>query len=710
MSKKKNKIVLLALFGLVTAKSIFAASILLVAVSAYADGTSALDEIVVTAHRNDLIGEASSATEGVITAKQLENRPLLRPAEVLEEIPGLIISQHSGDGKANQYYLRGFNLDHGTDLATTVMGMPANMPSHAHGQGYSDLQFLIPELIDRIQYRKGPYAADAGDFATAGSASIDYFRKLDSTFAVASAGQNGYRRGLVAGSPQIGGGTLLYALELTGNNGPWQLPESLEKANGMLRYGVGDRNNGWSVAAMAYAAQWNSTDQVPQRAIESGQISRFGNIDPTDGGNTHRNSLSAEWSERGPGRWMRSNAYFMDYSINLWSNFTFCMNDIALYGNCNHGDQFQQTDQRKVYGLNAANTWYGDWGGKATDFTLGFQSRFDHINNGLLLTTARTAWATIRQDQVNEGNISLYGENQTQWLEKFRSIVGLREDVYSFEVASSLVQNSGKVNDHIASPKLALIFGPWDHTEYYFNAGYGFHSNDARGTTTKVNPDFRDTTGYMQPVSPVTPLVRAKGYELGLRSAIIPHLQTNFALWQLDLASELVFAGDAGTTSPSFPSHRTGIEWANYWAPREQLTVDADAAVSRARYTTIDPTIVSGYYIPGSIEKTLSVGAAYDSHADWSGGLRLRYFGPRPLIENNSIRSASSTLVNMQAGYKVNLKTKLTVDVLNVFNRQASDIDYYYTTQLRNEPAPVNDIITHPAEPRSVRLTLRINF
>jgi outer membrane receptor protein involved in Fe transport len=300
----------------------------------------------------------------------------------------------------------------------------------------------------------------------------------------------------------------------------------------------------------------------------------------------------------------------------------------------------------------------------------------------------------------------VYGESQVQWAEKFRSIVGLREDVYSFDVASDTPQNSGKVRASIGSPKVALVFGPWDKTEYYANVGYGFHSNDARGVAAKVNPDFRDP-GFGGAVAAATPLVRAKGAELGLRSAIVPKLQTSLALWRLDLASELVFAGDAGTTEPSFPSRRTGIEWANAWTPTGRISVDADFADSRARYTAIDNS-VPGNYIPGSIEKTASLGLAYDDHAKWSGGVRLRYFGPRPLIEDNSVRSPASTLVNLRLGYRIDRKTRLSLDVLNAFNARVSDIDYYYASQLRGEAAPVADVHTHPAEPRTLRLTLRV--
>jgi outer membrane receptor protein involved in Fe transport len=665
-------------------------SLLAMISSVYAGGIPTLDVVEVTTSNENLIGEANASSEGTVTAKQLENRPLLRPAEVLETVPGLIVSQHSGDGKANQYYLRGFNLDHGTDFATTLLGMPINMPTHAHGQGYSDLQFLIPELVDRLQYRKGPYAADVGDFATAGSASIDYFRKLDSSFADLTVGSYGYRRGLVAGSPAASDGNLLYALEWTQNNGPWDKPEKLGKLNGLMRYSQGTKNNGWSVAALAYKANWDATDQVPQRALAQGLISRFGSLDPTDGGQTHRFSLSGEWSDKDPNHWTRANAYAIDYSLNLWSNFTFC----TLGCNPGSGDQFEQADRRKVYGFNLAQTWYGDWIGKASDFTLGMQSRYDNIGNvGLYTTTARQRWGTTSEDRVKEGSVSFYGEGQIQWLDKFRSIVGLREDFYNFDVTSITTHNARSANANITSPKLALIFGPWDKTEYYANMGYGFHSNDARGAT----------------IAPSTPLARAKGYEAGIRSAIIPRLNTSLSLWRLDLASELVFQGDAGTTAPSFPSQRSGIEWANYWTPSNAITVDADLAVSRARYKAIDSS-VPGNYIPGSIERTVSVGMTYDEGGKWSGGLRLRYFGPRPLIEDNSVRSPSSTLASLRTSYKVDSKTKLTFDVLNLFNRQVSDIDYYYASQLQNEGPPVNDIHTHPAEPRTVRVSLRVNF
>jgi len=672
-----------------------------------AGGVPTLDSVIEIDYDNNLIGTASSASEGTISSEDLATRPLLRPAEVMEAVPGLIVSQHSGSGKANQYYLRGFNLDHGTDFATSLMSMPLNMPTHGHGQGYLDLQFLIPELIDRIQYRKGPLAADEGDFATAGSAAIDYKRTLDAPFIDLTVGADGYRRALAAGSHRAGEGMLLHALELTGSDGPWVLNEDLSKRNALLRYSQGTRDHGWSMSAMAYASSWNATDQVPQRALASGQVSRFGNLDPTDGGKTSRYSLSYEWAKRGQSQQQRANAYVVDSSLNLWSNFTYCLNDIAANGNCNRGDQFEQVDRRQVYGGGVSQAWQMTWRGRPTELTVGLQGRFDDIGEVALNTSSkRLRTGTIRRDQVREGNLGVYVEQKIQWLEKFRSVVGLRGDAYHFDVNSDRAINSGQRNAQIASPKLALIFGPWRQTEYYLQASSGFHSNDARGVTSRINPDFRDP-GFLTATERADPLVRARSYELGLRTAIVPNVQTSLALWQLDLASELLFIGDAGTTEASAPSRRRGIELANYWTPNKQLTLDVDAALSKAHFRHSSP---GGRLIPGSIEKTASVSATWNGSGAWSGGMRLRYFGPRPLIEDGSVNSKSSTLTNLQMTYAATKQLKLRLEMLNVFDRKVSDIDYFYESQLAGEAAPVTDLHTHPAEPRTVRAAINWSF
>ncbi len=676
---------------------------------AFAAGIPTLDEVSVTAKATEQLGIASTSSEGTVTAAQLENRPLLRPAEVLEVVPGLIISQHSGDGKANQYYLRGFNLDHGTDFATSLMGMPVNMPTHAHGQGYTDLNFLIPELVSRVQYRKGTYYAGDGDFSSAGSARIDYVRKLEEPFAQVTMGSGGFSRVLAAASPAVKEGNLLIAAEGYHNDGPWTVPEHLRKDNVVLRYSQGQRDDGWVVSLLGYDAQWIATDQIAQRAMST--VGRYGSLDPTTGGNTHRYSASGEWARTGSNGTTRANVYLIDYALNLWSNFTYATDAV-------HGDQFLQADQRKIMGGSVTHSWLESLHDMPVGMTLGTDVRRDDIGKvAVFLTENRNNWGTVRDDAVVQTSVSVWGETQIQWQEKFRSVFGLRADRYQFDVTSNTPANSGNKNDAIVSPKLALVFGPWDKTEYYLNAGSGFHSNDARGTTITVNPDPRlgarpgcagaagECTG--DALSPVKPLACANGYEVGMRSALLSGLQTSLTLWRLDIASELIFVGDAGTTSASRPSRRQGVEWANYWNPNAWLLIDGDVSLSSARFTDSDP---AGNRIPGAIEQAASIGVSLQASEPWSGGLRLRYFGPRPLIEDNSVRSRSSTLVNLLAGYRVTRQLRLSMEVLNLFNTQVSDIDYYYASQLKGEIAPVNDVHSHPAEPRAVRLILKLTL
>ncbi|HEY6896660.1 MAG TPA: TonB-dependent receptor [Rhodocyclaceae bacterium] len=690
--KKKIKVLLSA--GMLGVTQVWAAGV----------PTLTLDTVEINAEAQGLIGSAASANEGTVTAQQLEHRPLLRAAEVLEVMPGLVVSQHAGDGKANQYYLRGFNLDHGTDFATTLLGMPVNLPSHAHGQGYTDLNFLIPELVERMNYRKGPYWAEEGDFSSAGAAHIEYFRQIERPFADVTLGADGYRRTLLAGSPAVGDGRLLYGLEVFGNDGPWLLPEGLQRLNGLLRYGWGRREEGGSVALLAYDTKWRSTDQVPQRALANGSIDRFGYVDPSDGGRSHRYSLSVDWAGTGTDSKWQANAYAIDYGLDLFSNFTYATLQPA------HSDQFEQVDQRHIYGGSASRSWIADWNGRLVESSLGVQARLDRIGKvGLFLSDARQRWATVREDAVDEDYYALYGQTQVQWSDWFRSQFGMRGDFQRYRVDSDRPQNSGSVAAHLWSPKLALVFGPWQRTEFYADYGFGFHSNDARGALTRLNPDPRDL-GFLSAVAPVTPLVRSRGAELGARSAPLPGLQLTAALWQLEIGSELLFTGDAGTTEPSRPSRRNGIELSAYWALLRGLTLDGDLSLSRSRYTQDDPL---GNYIPGSVERVASLGVDYvpgGEHGPWSFGLRLRHFGARPLIEDDSVRSKPSTLVNVQAGYQLGRDVKLRLDVLNLFDHKVSDIDYYYASQLKGEAAAVNDIHTHPAEPRTLRFSVRLSF
>jgi len=616
-----------------------------------------------------LLGTADSANQGTASKKQLEATPAYRPGEVLETVPGLIITQHSGEGKANQYFLRGFNLDHGTDFAIMVDGVPINLRTHGHGQGYADLSFLIPEL------------------AAAGAARVLLSRQLPGGIAVGTVGTDGYRRALVANSPKVGGGNVLYALEVVRNDGPWTNPDDYRKVNAVLRYSAGDARNGYDVTAMAYHGKWNSTDQIPKRAVDAGQIGRFDAIDPTDGGDAHRYALSAAWRRTRESGVTEANAYVVRSDLKLFSNFTYFMNDPV------NGDQFEQNDKRTLSGVNAKHTWFTKWGGRDVENSAGIQLRNDSIDVGLFNTVARQRSSTTRAD--------LFAQNTAQWLEKFRTIAGLRADYFQGKVSSDNAANSGDANDHAVSPKLSLVFGPWQKTEYYLNYGRGFHSNDLRGATITVDP----ATGT--PAQKVPLLVHATGYEAGVRTEVVPKLQAALSLFRLDVASDLVFVGDAGTTEASRPSRRTGFELSTLYAPLPWLLLDADVAFSRARFTDPDP---AGSRIPGAVEGVATLTAAVENLGPWYGSMRLRYFGPRPLIENNSVRSPSTTLVSARAGYKFARNLRAQLDIFNLLDRRASQIDYFYASQLRGEAAPVSDVHSHPAEPRSFRASVIANF
>ena len=650
----------------------------------------------VAGHYDNAVGTSDAASQGVITSELIVNRPALRTGELLEFVPGLIVTQHSGDGKANQYFLRGFNLDHGTDFATYVDGMPVNMRTHAHGQGYSDLNFLIPELVQRIDYKKGPYFAGEGDFASAGAARIRLADKLPQGQASMSVGQHGYVRGVLADSIDAGPGTLLVGLEVNRNNGPWDVPERVRKVSGVLRYSQGTQDDGFSVTAMAYKNSWNATDQVPLRAVASGQIGRFGSLAPSDGGDTSRTSLSYAQRRRTDNRLFEFDAYVIRSQLELNSDFTYFLAKPAA------GDQFQQSERRTVAGVNASESWNTQLAGVALRNKLGVQARFDRLSPvGLYDTVERIRQSTVREDRVRESSLGLYAENTAQWLPWLRSVAGLRYDAYRFKVASSIEGNSGTANDQVVSPKLSLILGPWSRTEFFVNYGKGFHSNDARGTTQTRLPDGEAST-------PVTPLVPTKGMELGARTEWLPGLQSSLALWRLDIASELLFVGDAGETQPSRASRRHGIEWNNHYIAAPWLLFDLDLAASRSRYTEND---AAGNYIPGSIDRVASFGVTVTDQGPWSGAFQLRYFGPRPLIEDNSVRSASTTLAYARVAYQLNRRTRLSLDVFNLLNQRASDIDYYYASRLPGEAADgVSDRHFHPVEPRSVRLTLAYAF
>ena len=643
---------------------------------------------VVEIHGQYDTASSDSASDGSIRAERIAPQALLRPADVLENIPGLVVTQHSGDGKANQYFLRGVNLDHGTDFATTINGVPVNLPTHAHGQGYSDLNFLMPELIQSMDYRKGPYAAQDGDFSSAGSANLVYRTHIDQPFSNITWGQRGYVRGMAAGSRTIGEDiTLLTAVERTNNDGPWTVPEGLRKTNALLTLSGGSASQGWSTSMMAYRAHWTSTDQIPQRLIDQGvyqgqTFGRFDSLDPSDGGHTSRASLSGEWHQHARDSARKVSWFVMQYDLDLFSNFTYQMTPM--------GDQFAQRDTRTAYGAQASQSWFIDASDTTSIInTVGLQLRQDQIQVGLDQTTSRQVTSQVRADDVRQSLVGIYGENNTAWSRFFRTVTGLRLDQFNAQVQSTLVSSPATTQQsQRVSPKFSAILTPWEvEAEIFFNVGRGFHSNDARSHEG---------------------LTRSQGEELGLRTQALPHLQTSLVLWRLDFDSELLYLGDTGNTQAGRPSERSGLEFNNRWTPTYHIALDANFAWSKPRYTDNSP---AGDYIPNAVQKVAHVSATASHIGSWSFALGVRYIGSAALLEDNSLRSSANITTQLRIAKTVNPKLDLSLDMFNLANRKNNDIQYAYTSRLIGEPAAgVNDLHIHPAEPRTLRASAHLRY
>ncbi len=692
-----------------------------------------LPAITVIGRANSLVGIASSASQGTTGQAQLAERPILRSGEIMETIPGVIITQHAGGGKANQYFLRGFNLDHGTDFATFLDGMPLNLPTHAHGEGYSDMNTVIPEFVERVDYEKGPYYANVGNYGSAGSADLVFYNVLPEDFVTMEGGMYGFYRTVFGISQKAGAGNILYGGEAYHDDGPWVHPDNYWKFNGILTYSQGDDANGWSATFRGYHGEWNSSDQI---AASFGQTNFFGAINPTDGGNSQRYSLQGEWHRLSADSETKIMAYVFYYDLDLFSDFTFYLTDPI------HGDQFEQQDHRWVAGVDAHHTLFNEWFGQPVENTFGLQARNDWIGNGLYQTEDRVRVNKMDYDSqvtgsatpvplpedtdvndISDTQFGIYIENKAQWTEKFRSVAALRGDLDYFDVTSfTNPTNSGTASTLLPSPKLSLIFGPWDKTEFYVQGGYDFHSNDGRGATQTQEPVSADNP-YGGATSKIPALVQTHGGEVGVRTAYLPHLQSTVSLWYLHSDSELQQDGDTGSTVASKqPSNRYGVELANYYAITKHLALDLDAADSIARFTSADPadaapisprsTILGpgGNHVPEAVGSVISSGITLHDWHGISASMRLRYFGPRDLTSDGIYRSSQTILVNAEAGYQINKTWRVFAEILNLLDRRDHDIDYAYTSQVTPNSAPKFQDVFHPVEPFQVRAGLTAQF
>ncbi|MFZ3342808.1 MAG: TonB-dependent receptor [Terriglobales bacterium] len=711
---------------------------------------------------DDLVGIAESATQGTVGAAEIQDRPILRSGEMLEAVPGLIITQHAGGGKANQYFLRGFNLDHGTDFAIFIDDMPLNLPSHAHGEGYSDMNTVIAEFVKRVNFEKGPYYADVGNYGSAGSAHVEYFKTLPQNFFQLEGGMYGYGRAVLGMSQRLGEGNLLYGGEVYHDNGPWTTHEdNFYKYDGLVTYSQGGDENGFSVTNRAYRGTWNSSDQIPVTAIPL--VGFFGALNPTDGGHSQRYSLQGEWHRRSANSETRITGYGFYYDLNLFSDFTYFLDDPV------EGDQFEQQDRRWVAGFDARHTIFSQWLGRKVETTFGLQLRNDWVHNGLFRTEDRVRTDKNDINACNDEPIpecvanpnltailpadtdlnkftdtlaGFYAENKVQWTAKFRTVLALRGDDAKYVVTSltpsyvatelpgtpvvNFAQlNSGSAAKFLPSPKASFILGPWASTEFYAQGGFSFHSNDARGATQReepISPDYPFPTSSI----PISPLVQTKGAEVGARTSAVPHLQSTLSVWYLHSNSELQQDGDTGGTVPSEQSsNRYGIEWANYYTPREHWAFDFDMADSRARFTQIDPddaaftNVAGGQYpvqgpggkwVPEAVGWVVASGVTAHDLKGFSGSLRLRYFGPRYLTSDAIYRSNSTALLNAEVGHRIGETWRISVEFLNLLNRRDHDIDYAYISRIIPTAAPAFTDVFHPVEPFQVRIGLRKTF
>jgi outer membrane receptor protein involved in Fe transport len=646
-------------------------------------GSAAIEEVVVFGRSLDLRGQASAASEGSIGGADLLIRPMLKTAELLEAMPGMVAVQHSGSGKANQYFLRGFNLDHGTDYSAHVDGVALNLRSHGHGQGYLDINGLIAETVEGIDYRKGPYRADIGDFSMAGASFIRTIDRLDRSFVSAEAGQFGWNRYAGGRSDTLGSGTLTLVGEYKQYDGPWQNPEKLDHLSLWGKYLQQTSFGEASLTLSAYDATWNPTEQVPERAIgTTGCADAFCALDPTADGHTRRFILTGNLS----GDSWDATVFAQHYDWDMKSNPTYDY-------------QINQFDRRWIIGGKASRTVI-DTG--TLQLVVGGDGRYDdatsvgvdHYNQGSFVEN-------ISDNEIQEGSLGLYSEATWFVTDHLRVLGGLRGDRYDFDVvANNPTSAAGQTTASRVSPKAGVAWEVSDVVELYANWGRGFHSNDARGVVNTV--------------SPVSGLSPGKGHEAGARSTL-GDLTLTASYWWLDQDSELIFVGDSNSVEAKGASTREGVELTAFWQPLDWLGIDAVYTESRARYVN-NP---EGTHVEGAIEQAAQFGIAATRN-NWDASLRMRYLGPYALLADNSDRSQPLLTVNLRGARHWDAFT-VYAEVINLLDSDRREIVYNYAAYVPGlDPAgsssedidctTTNCRVSRVTEPRTFRMGVSYKF
>jgi len=672
-----------------------------------------LQTIDVVRSREDMLGTAATASQGSVTQKELELRPVYRVGQLLETVPGLVVTVHSGEGKANQFFIRGFNLDHGTDFASFVDDMPVNEPTHAHGQGYTDLHFFLPELAAGLDYTKGPFYPNIGDFGALGSAHVRLVSEIPTTISI-SAGTLGDQRVFLGGTEHLANGDrILGALSYGHLNGPWSHPDDYQSYDGVLRYTHGDEHDGFDLTAMAYRGAGNLTTDQPVSAYQQGLIGRFGTLDPSDGSFAQRFSLSGHYYVSGDDWKVTTSAYVISSRLTLWNDFTHFLVDPI------NGDQEQQDETRITGGGQTVYQRSDTVAGFPTETEFGLAGRADseyidrrHDQYRVVLPTCPDSpfgggFYVCNADRVTLGDIGAWVGNTTHWLPWLRTVVALREEYEGGTDRSLVTGFRGSIDKTLLQPKGSLVFGPWQETELYVSAGRGFHSNDLRGVLGTV-----PSLGVPNPNQATPLLTKITSEEIGIRSDLIPRTILTAAVFREDFDSFLTYDADNGVDDAGPPARLQGVELSAQVKPFDWIELNGDLNFTHSRYRSGDLGNygLAGLYIPNAPSFIGSFGAIVDNLGPWYGGIELRWLGPYPLLSDNSLRAAGYREVNLDVGYKINDHIKIQLSIFNLFNSHADASQYAYQYQVSPTAAPQFGATYHPLEPLSGRLTLTAQF
>ncbi|WP_084609587.1 TonB-dependent receptor [Archangium violaceum] len=614
----------------------------------------------------------TAASSSTVRDQDFLLRPHPRPADILQVVPGFYVVQHAGGGKANQYFLRGFDADHGTDVALSVDGIPVNMVSHGHGQGYADLNWVIPELIERVEVRKGPYFAQDGDFATAGAVNLVTRRDFETSQLTLSGGSFDTWRGLFVAAPKGEGWNSVVAGQVYGTNGPFLNPERLQRYS--LYTQVSRQVSPNSTVALgltSYGSGWNASGQIPLREVNAGRLDRFATLNGAEGGNSQRHSAQATWRTLTEDGEVNVMAYAVQYRLNLYSDFTFFSRDPV------NGDMIEQDDRRTMLGFNASYRFRRQWGGIGFDTTLGTQLRSDTIENGLSYDKERERLESVVDASIREGSLGLYAQEDITFTPWLRAVLGLRADSFGFDVDDRLedlatpdTKSSGVAQATRVSPKASLVLTPLPGTDVYVNYGHGFHSNDARGVVREPEP--------------VTPLTLARGYELGARTRLFERLDLAGSVFRLDLDSELVWVGDEGSTEARGATRREGLEAEARLKLLPWLFADADLTLTRATYVQ---NAGNGDAVALAPTLILSGGVSARHPAGLYGRLGVLHLGDRPATEDRFLTAEGFTRVDATLGFRGSFY-EVNLSVQNLLNTAWREAQFANVSRLPSETGP----------------------